>query len=745
MAVAGTSTANGAGVTAKYAMIDHVHALGDHDHSAATKGGAIAMGLVGVMAAAGTSTANNAGAATSPAAIDHVHALGDHDHSGATKGGTIALAALAADFFTADATGRGKFQTGIFDAATLLDLIAADAFSNANCDAFFAANAFAADADSRAIFADGIWTAAKMAAGLLSADATGRALIAAAFFDAATCASVFDDNAIPSAKVNWGYGGDGLVHGIVPDDSAAGGTSAYVARIDHAHAITCGAPVDGSLAAANAEGSASYFARSDHAHRAVVLDGVEIEFGTGYDAVIGWETGDASNHTLVLGLADANQAIHIADKSAIGTDWDVIADTHPSVYIHSDTTPATDYLKLWHDGTDGFVDSEGGTLALAIAGTAVVTITATLVSLAATASIKFLGNTGLLDSNGNEVITVEAVADAINYLNVKNAATANAIVLECLGTADKGFIFANDQDEEILILTPVASAVNEITILNAITTARPVIRVSGEADIGIEIQNAAGEIMLATVSTSAPLNWVQISNADTGAKPIFLNPGEDDIGFEFHAKNAEEILILAATAAAVNEITITSNATGLAPSIAATGTNDNIDLSLVPKGTGYVRIDGPLDMSDNTLFGSQASGGDLLLSSTGHATKGAVSVLDGNEGFKVGGVAIRAGSACTNVVAIFNGTKPQAGQALVNGIELYSDGGELFVADAGGTQTQLSPHDKDGDWFLNSYSAKKGKTVRIHVEKMLKSIAEKFPGEYDKFIEELEGDQLKKK
>jgi hypothetical protein len=365
-----------------------------------------------------------------------------------------------------------------------------------------------------------------------------------------------------------------------------------------------------------------------------------------------------------------------------------------------------------------------------------------LISLAATASIKFLGNTGLLDSNGNEVIMIEAVGSAVNYLNVKNAATANAIVLECQGTADRGFIFANDQDEEILILTPVASAVNELTILNAATGSRPIIRVTGEADIGVEIQNLAGEIMLATVSANAPVNWVQISNANTGAKPIFLNPGEDDIGFEFHAKNAEEILILAAVAAAVNEITISSAATGNAPSIAATGANDNIDLSLLPKGTGYVRIDGPLDMSDNTLFGSQASGGDLLLSSTGHGTKGAVSVLDGNEGFKVGGVAIRAGTACTNVVAIFNGTKPQAGQALVNGIELYSDGGELFVADAAGTQTQLSPHDEGGDWYLNSFSAKKGKTVKIHVEKMLKAIAVKFPGEFEQFIEELEGDQL---
>ena len=195
MAAAGTAATNTVGV-GDAARVDHVHALGTHAHSSATTGGTL-IGVVGTMAAAGTATANAAGVSNTLAPMDHVHALGAHDHSGATKGDAIVLAALGADFFTADATGRGKFQTGIFDAATILDLFAADSMTNANCDAIFAANAFAADADSRAIFADGIWQAAKMAAGLLSADATGRALIAAGFFDAATALSAFADNSIP--------------------------------------------------------------------------------------------------------------------------------------------------------------------------------------------------------------------------------------------------------------------------------------------------------------------------------------------------------------------------------------------------------------------------------------------------------------------------------------------------------------------------------------------------------------------
>jgi len=49
-----------------------------------------------------------------------------------------------------------------------------------------------------------------------------------------------------------------------------------------------------------------------------------------------------------------------------------------------------------------------------------------------------------------------------------------------------------------------------------------------------------------------------------------------------------EIAIFERTASAVNEITITNNATGSAPSIAATGGDSNISLTLSPKGTGVI-------------------------------------------------------------------------------------------------------------------------------------------------------------
>lgn len=125
-------------------------------------------------------------------------------------------------------------------------------------------------------------------------------------------------------------------------------------------------------------------------------DAVDVSFGTGDDALMRWSTGDASNHALVMALGDSNQALHVTDKAAVATDWNVSADTHPTVYVHSNTTPATDYMTFGaHDGTIGHINVVGGTtLSLDIAGTAGVTMTATALTLADAMDIVVNATTG---------------------------------------------------------------------------------------------------------------------------------------------------------------------------------------------------------------------------------------------------------------------------------------------------------------------------------------------------------------
>ena len=94
-------------------------------------------------------------------------------------------------------------------------------------------------------------------------------------------------------------------------------------------------------------------------------DAIDAAFGASQDVLLRWSTGDASNHTFVIALDDTSQSVHITDKAAVATDWNLSANTHPTVYLHSNTTPTTDYLLLGgHDGTTGHLEAVGGTLNL---------------------------------------------------------------------------------------------------------------------------------------------------------------------------------------------------------------------------------------------------------------------------------------------------------------------------------------------------------------------------------------------
>lgn len=135
-----------------------------------------------------------------------------------------------------------------------------------------------------------------------------------------------------------------------------------------------------------------------------------------------------------------------------------------------------------------------------------------------------------------------------------------------------------------------------------------------------------------------------------------------------------------------------------------------------------VAVGADLQMGANSIYGATASGGNLTLLSTTHATKGAVVVSNAELGIKIGGTAARATTPGTNALHLFNGTAPVG--TLTNGVSLYSEGGEMKAMDAAGNATVLSPHTPDGDFVIHSYSAKKDQTVTIHLEKLLLALAD---------------------
>jgi len=154
-------------------------------------------------------------------------------------------------------------------------------------------------------------------------------------------------------------------------------------------------------------------------------DDETLEFGTGDDAIMMWSTGDDSAHALVIGVGDSNGALHITDKAARATDWALSADTHTALYLHSNTTPITDYLYVGgHDGTTATIDVVGGTtLNIDIAGVTSLVVVGTTTEGA--------GITSAVESFGHSVLKIGAIFHTtivIDLTGLNSGGTANDII-----------------------------------------------------------------------------------------------------------------------------------------------------------------------------------------------------------------------------------------------------------------------------------------------------------------------------
>lgn len=79
-------------------------------------------------------------------------------------------------------------------------------------------------------------------------------------------------------------------------------------------------------------------------------------------------TGDATGAQLALLLPTDYRVLHLASAADHATDWGVANPTHPTFYVHSETTPSTDYLSLAHNGDNGVLTLSGGGLSISGSG-----------------------------------------------------------------------------------------------------------------------------------------------------------------------------------------------------------------------------------------------------------------------------------------------------------------------------------------------------------------------------------------
>ena len=112
-------------------------------------------------------------------------------------------------------------------------------------------------------------------------------------------------------------------------------------------------------------------------------------------------------------------------------------------------------------------------------------------------------------------------------------------------------------------------------------------------------------------------------NLDTNSHNILI----DDAHF-IADENSNEQIIFQTTSSAVNQFDVTNAATGNAPSISATGDDSNIDVALIPKGTGETKVG--TGSADATITSSGAH--NLILDTNSGTNSGVITIVDGANG-----------------------------------------------------------------------------------------------------------------
>ena len=124
-----------------------------------------------------------------------------------------------------------------------------------------------------------------------------------------------------------------------------------------------------------------------------------------------------------------------------------------------------------------------------------------------------------------------------------------------------------------------------------------------------------------------PAGDVTLTGTQTLTNKTLTAPKIVDGGFIADA-NGNESLIFQTTGSAVNQFDITNAATGNAPSISATGGDSNIDVAVIPKGTGETKIG--TGAADATLTSSGAY--NLVLDTNSGSNSGTITITDGANG-----------------------------------------------------------------------------------------------------------------
>jgi len=235
----------------------------------------------------------------------------------------------------------------------------------------------------------------------------------------------------------------------------------------------------------------------------------------------------------------------------------------------------------------------GGFKTLSIAGGAQTTaLTVADGALTGTAQARMIEFTGSI--SGSQIVTIPN--DVVNFYILKNGTSgAQTVQFKYASGSGDTFTFATGNKGTALLF---ASG-------NPDTTNPKIIEIQTGGDV--------------VDDTSPQLG----GNLDTNDFNIAFDDAHGIID-----ENGNEQLIFQTTGSAVNQFDMTNAATGNAPSISATGGDTNIDVAIIPKGSGETKIGTGAAAATLTSNGAH----DLTLDTNSGTNSGVISIVDGANG-----------------------------------------------------------------------------------------------------------------
>ncbi len=186
---------------------------------------------------------------------------------------------------------------------------------------------------------------------------------------------------------------------------------------------------------------------------------------------------------------------------------------------------------------------------------------------------------------GYEAVALNATTGAT--LTVSNGAVSNGknAVLQLTGTITTNVNVVVPVVEKVYIVDNATSGAYSVTVKT--TSGSGVVWAA--ADKGTKMVYGDGTNIVDTAFTELSSDFSpQLSaDLDTNGQNIIIDNTKS-----INDENGNEQIKFATTGSAVNEFSVTNAATSNSPAISVTGGDANIDLTLTPKGTGRVTLNG---------------------------------------------------------------------------------------------------------------------------------------------------------